>query len=71
MRNGDTKSCGCIISYNENKIKKLLDKANINYTTQKKFNGLSSTGRKCDELMFDFAIYKNDILQYLIEYDGS
>lgn len=71
LRNGDTKSCGCIISYNENKIKKLLDKANINYTTQKKFNGLSSTGRKCDELMFDFAIYKNDILQYLIEYDGS
>lgn len=71
LRNGDTKSCGCIISYNENKIKKLLDEANIKYVTQKRFNGLSSTGRKCDELMFDFAIYKDDILQYLIEYDGS
>lgn len=71
LRNGDTKSCGCIISYNENKIKKLLDEANIKYVTQKRFNGLSSTGRKCDKLMFDFAIYKDDILQYLIEYDGS
>ena len=71
LRNGDTKSCGCMVSYNENKIKKLLDETSINYTTQKKFDGLSSTGRKCDELMFDFAIYKNNILQYLIEYDGS
>lgn len=71
LRKGDTKSFGCIVSYNESKIKKLLDEANIKYVTQKRFDGLSSAGRKCDELMFDFAIYKNDILQYPIEYDGS
>jgi len=32
---------------------------------------LSSTGRQCDRLKFDFAIFNNDHLLYLIEYDGN
>ena len=73
LRNGDTKSCGCITSLNESKIAKLLDNGNINYKTQYKFSDLTSTGRQCDQLMFDFAVFNknNNILLYLIEFDGS
>lgn len=70
LRNGDTKSCGCINSYNESQICQMLDTMQIKYLTQKRFSELTSTGRKCDELMFDFAIYNQDVLLYLIEYDG-
>lgn len=72
LRNGDTKSCGCLISLNESKIAQLLDNAKILYKTQYTFNDLFSN-RACDKLIFDFAIlnkYNNNLL-YLIEYDGS
>jgi hypothetical protein len=71
LRNGDTKSCGCIVSFNESKINELLKNACVKYTQQKTFNDLTLTGRKCDRLLFDFAIYNNSQLSYLIEYDGS
>ena len=71
LRNGDTKSCGCINSINETKISQLLSQNNINYKTQYTFNNLTSTGRPCDRLMFDFAIFNNEKLSYLIEYDGE
>ena len=70
LRKGETKSCGCINSYNESKICQMLDTMNIKYIQQKRFTGLSSTGRPCDELMFDIAIYNQDILLYIIEFDG-
>ena len=71
LRNGDTKSCGCINSVNESKICQMLNHLNIKYKQQQKFNDLSSTGgRACDVLPFDIAVYNNDILLYLIEYDG-
>ena len=73
LRNGDTKSCGCITSINESKIAKMLTNGNINFKEQYRFKDLSSTGRECDCLIFDFAIYNKDMqsLIYLIEFDGS
>ena len=62
LRKGETKSCGCINSYNESKICQMLDNMCIEYITQKRFIGLTSTVRECDELMFDIAIYNNNTL---------
>lgn len=72
LRNGNTTSCGCITSKNESIIAQMLDNLGFTYITQYKFNNLSSTGRKCDRLMFDFAIIQPTTKQllYLIEYDG-
>lgn len=70
LRNGDSKSCGCINSFNESKICQMLEALNIKYKQQQKFNDLTSTGRTCDELMFDIAVYNQETLLYLIEYDG-
>lgn len=70
LRNGDTQSCGCIASKNESKIAQMLDSIQFKYKTQYTFTDLTSTGRACDKLMFDFAILNQDILLYLIEYDG-
>lgn len=73
LRNGDTKSCGCILSLNESKIAKMLSNGNISFKEQYKFNDLSSTGRECDRLIFDFAVFNKETqsLLYLIEFDGS
>ena len=57
LRNGNTKSCGCINSFNESKICKILDGLNLKYVQQQTFKDLTSTSRACDELRFDFAIY--------------
>ena len=40
LRNGDTKSCGCLNSKNESKIKQMLDELNISYLAQYKFDDL-------------------------------
>lgn len=70
LRNGDTISCGCIVSKNESKIAQMLDSVNIQYKQQYTFIDLTSTGRPCDRLLFDFAIFNQGHLLYLIEYDG-
>ena len=70
LRNGDTKSCGCINSMNESKICQMLNHLNISYKQQVTFKNLSSTGRPCDLLMYDIGVYNQDQLLYLIEYDG-
>lgn len=72
LRNGDTKSCGCIQSRNESIIATILDTLSYKYQQQYTFNDLTPTGRECDKLLFDFAIFNsasNELL-YLIEYDG-
>lgn len=73
LRNGDTSSCGCILSKNESLIAQMLDSLGYKYIQQYKFSDLTSTGRNCDQLMFDFAILnkQNNNLIYLIEYDGQ
>lgn len=70
LRKGETKSCGCINSFNESKICQMLDLMKIKYFTQKTFENLTSTGRQCDKLLFDIAVYNNNTLIYLIEFDG-
>lgn len=64
LRNRTSLSCGCKqFSKGNEKIKKLLSEAGINFEQEKKF--LTCKDKK--ELPFDF--YVNN--QYLIEYDGS
>ena len=70
LRNGDTKSCGCLNSFNESKICQMLENANIQYRQQVSFSDLTSTNKECDKLLFDIAVYNNNTLLYLIEYDG-
>lgn len=68
IRNGATRSCGCIHSFNEQKITKLLIDNNIDFKTQYTFSDLK--GSKGGALRFDFAIFKNNELSHLIEYNG-
>lgn len=68
LRTGGTQSCGCIKSRGETVIKKLLIDNNINFATEYSFNDLvSSAGYP---LKFDFAIFKDNQLYELIEFDG-
>lgn len=74
LRNGDTKSCGCLKnSWNETQIEKLLTEQSIQYKKQLSFPDLYDKeiqGRKY-VLPFDFGIYYNEKLLYIIEYDGE
>ena len=70
LRKGQTISCGCVNSKNESLIAQMLNGINIKYIEQYKFDDLTLTGRACDRLMFDFAIFNEQKLIYLIEYDG-
>lgn len=65
---GNTMSCGCLHSINEEKIIKILQKYNIEYKTQFTFSDLIGKNKK---LRFDFAIFKQNKLFCLIEYQGS
>lgn len=63
-------SCGCIHSYGETVIKKILQENNISFETQYSFNDLR--GNKNGLLRFDFAILDSSgrVLR-LIEYQGQ
>lgn len=62
---GDTKSCGCIKSYGEEKISKILLKNNITFEREKQFKScILPSGRLAK---FDF--YVDD--KYIIEFDGK
>lgn len=69
LEKGDTKSCGCLNSINESNIAQMLDTLQINYKQQYSFENLYSN-RECDKLYYDFAIFNNETLIYIIEYDG-
>ena len=69
LRNGDTSSCGCILSKNEARINQMLDKLKYIFKKQYYFDDLYTNNKK-DKLLFDFAIFNNNQLIYLIEYDG-
>lgn len=69
IRNGVIKSCGCVHSQNEQKITKLLLENNINFATQYTFSDLK--GLNGGRLRFDFAIFKDNKLSHLIEYNGA
>jgi hypothetical protein len=68
IRNGTTKSCGCVHSYHEQQITKILIENNIEFSSQYTFPDL--IGVNGGHLRFDFAIFKNKVLSHLIEYNG-
>lgn len=68
--NGHTKSCGCYKkSYREKFIQDILNDIDADYKYQYSFDDCrSDTGHA---LKFDFAIFRDDHLYCLIEYDGE
>lgn len=66
LRNGTTASCGCLgRSKGELKVEKLLQEYNLKFVRE--YAALIDNKR----LRFDFAIFKDSQLLYLIEYDGK
>ena len=70
LRGGNVKSCGCVKSWKEIEIARLLDEIGVNYIREYSFDDLlSESGRK---LRFDFAIIgKDNSVLFLIEYQGE
>lgn len=69
LRQGKIISCGCCKqSKGEKQIENILKNANIKYQRQYSFNSLIGNSRK---LRFDFAIFKNNELKGLIEFQGA
>lgn len=69
LLNGRTRSCGCFKkSHGEKQIRNILDELNLEYKREYSFNDLFGD---VDLLRFDFAIFKNNILLCLIEYQGQ
>lgn len=67
---GDTKSCGCLRkSYGEAKITQLLIDNNVNFIAEYSFDDCRS--KQNIKLRFDFAVFKNNKLYCLIEYQGE
>ena len=65
---GYVTSCGCASkSSSERYIKNLLEELNIKFVEQYSFKDC----KDIYSLKFDFAIFKNNMLLYLIEYDGE
>lgn len=68
LRNGDAKSCGCLKSTGEASILKFLVENNYSFKQEYSFDNLLSN--KNNPLRFDFAIFENNQLKYLIEFQG-
>ena len=67
VNNGHTTSCGCRVqSFGESYIGSLLDKMKIDFIPQYSFDDC----KYIYILHFDFAIFDNDKLLGLVEYDG-
>ena len=67
LRNGSTKSCGCLKSTGEQYIAFYLNKLNISYKKEYSFSDLIGNHQP---LRFDFAIFDNENLIGLIEFQG-
>lgn len=65
LQKGDTKSCGCIKSFGEEKITKLLLENNISFEKEKQFDTCILPSKK--KARFDFYINN----KYIIEFDGK
>lgn len=68
LKSGGSQSCGCISSRGERIIAQILRENNINFSTQYMFKDL--IGINGGYLKFDFAIFKDNQLYELIEFDG-
>lgn len=69
LHRGNTSSCGCLKSKGEQFIADYLNKNNINFKKEFTFSDLKSSMNK--SLRFDFAIFDNDKILFLIEYQGE
>lgn len=69
LRSGQQKSCGCLKSKGEKEISDILLAHNIMFKREYGFNNLR--GANNGKLRFDFAIFKEDILKGLIEFQGE
>lgn len=69
LQNGSCQSCGCLSSVGEAEIERILQENNINYSKQYTFSDLRGT--KGGLLRFDFAIFENNQLKHLIEFQGE
>lgn len=69
LQNGQKKSCGCLHSYGEFIVEQLLKENNVQYIKEYSFKDL--LGKNNGKLRFDFAIFENTKLLYLIEVDGK
>ena len=67
LRAGHKISCGCVNSIGEANIEKILNENNISFEKQFYFKDLKD--KRC--LKFDFAIFHNNILSHLIEFQGK
>lgn len=67
LKNGHTRSCGCLKSFKEEVIEEILKENHIEYEREYSFSDLKGNNNK---LRFDFAIFKEKKLKYLIEYQG-
>lgn len=68
IRFGYTKSCGCVHSFNEQRIISMLVDNEIEFETQYTFPDLLGVGGR--PLRFDFAIFNNGKLKRLVEFNG-
>lgn len=66
LLNEHATSCGCIKSKSEEKIAKILSNRNIKFLREYSFQELKDK----KPLRFDFAIFKENNLLFLLEYDG-
>lgn len=69
LSNGNTQSCGCLKSKGELKLNTLFTEIGIDYKSQYSFDDcrFPDSGRLA---YFDYAIFIDNKLQCLIEYDG-
>lgn len=71
LQNGWKKSCGCTSSsFEEKRISQILEQNNIFYIKEYSFSDLYYQNINA-KLRFDFAIFKDNQLRYLIEFDGK
>ena len=70
LQSGGTRSCGCMHSHGEKYIEGILKQHNYNYIKEYTFEDLVSDKNNKYKLRFDFAVFKNNKLAYLIEFDG-
>lgn len=70
LKNGDTRSCGCIKSHGERLVSECLNSLHIKYIREFSFDDLVNS--KGNKLRFDFAVLdSNDNVELLIEYQGE
>lgn len=68
LRNGNAKSCGCLKSTGEQYLALYLNELNIPYEKEYSFSDLIGNSQP---LRFDFAIFNNQKLIGLIEFQGK